>query len=623
MTQDKRRQGAFTRRKFMKTAAASAAAAAGGQMIGAPAQAKTNQHPDPDVILINGKIHTMDAKNSIVSSVVIKNGRFLEVESGRPNAHAGRKTRVIDLRGRTVVPGIIDNHNHIVLMGNRPGFHTPLENAHSVAEALGIYAARAKGVPPGAWITTIGGFHFNHLYANPLVKTTGRFPTLAELDGAVPNNPLFLMISFTGQGMANSRGAAILRANGVVVGTDGTVAGGFPTSECTKALLFLRQTLLNPEERRRSTLDAMNYATSLGVTTHIDQGAFQAVNNATDGAAHEDNFTMHFPFLENYDQGNGKVRLRINFLHMETDDTTPELVQRLKNAFQFFGGDLVKSGGIGEFIAQGTTVPGRFLEAAKKVAKANWRAEVHSLGRFNAAGTNVPDFVQEISAFDMVNSDPKEGRPGVVRDKRWVIAHVPGITKEWIDKFNAIGGNLSLTGWQFLSGALQTNPTPQSPYAGPPFRTILDSGIHAGLSSDGMQIAPMNPWIHMYYATTGFNARGEPINNFTGVTTSVNRSLIDQRITRQEALELYTKRNGWFLREEDDLGSIEGGKFADLVVLNQDYFTVPDEQLKRVNSVLTIVDGNIVHDAKVLRVERADDDDDEDDDRGRGQSKGR
>jgi predicted amidohydrolase YtcJ len=610
MSQDKRRQSAFTRRKFMKTAAASAAAAAGGNMLVAPAQAKTNQHPDPDVILINGRIHTMQdpKKDVVVSSVVIKDGRFIEVEAGRPNAHAGRKTRVIDLGGRTVVPGIVDNHNHIVLMGNRPGFHTPLENAHSVAEALAIYAARAKGVPSGAWITTIGGFHFNHLYANPLDKTTGRFPTQAELDGAVPNNPLFLMISFTGPGMANSRAAAILRANGVVVGADGSVATGFPSSECTKALLFLRQTLLNPEERRRSTLDAMSYAASLGVTTHIDQGAFQAVNNATDGAAHEDNFTMHFPFLENYDQGKGLVRLRINFLHMETDDGTPELVQRLKNAFQFFGGDMVKSGGIGEFIAQGTTVPGRFLEAARKVAKANWRAEVHSLGRRANASSPPPDFEQEITAFETVNGE----FPGVVGNKRWVVAHVPGITQVWIDRFKAIGGSLSLTGWQFLAGAPVTNPL--SPYAGPPFRMILDSGIHAGLSSDGMQIAPMNPWIHMYFATTGINARGQPINN----NQATGSPLADQRITRQEALALYTGRNGWFLREESDLGTIEAGKLADLVVLNQDYFTVPDEQLKRINSVLTIVDGNIVHDAKVLRVEREDDDDDEDNDRGKG-----
>jgi predicted amidohydrolase YtcJ len=585
MTQDKRRQGGFTRRKFMKTAAASAAAAAGSKMLVAPAQAKTNQHPDPDVILINGRIHTMQDPNKdvVVSSVVIKDGRFLEVEAGRPNAHAGRKTRVIDLQGRTVVPGIIDNHNHIVLMGNRPGFHTPLENAHSLAEALAIYAARAKTVPGGAWITTIGGFHFNHLYENPLVKTTGRFPTLAELDAVAPNNPVFISISFTGPSVTNTAGRNILNGRvvdnqAIVVGPTGSIAGGGASA---RSLLFLRQTLLNPAERRRSTIDAMNYATSIGVTTHIDQGAFQKTDTAADGAAHEDNFTMHFPFLEIYDQGKGTIRLRINFLHMEADAATPELVQRLKNAFPFFGGDMVRTGGIGEFIAQGTGTTSPFLEAARKVAKANWRAEVHSLGRFNAAGTNVPDFVQEISAFETVNGE----FPGVVGDRRWVVAHVPGITQEWIDRFKAIGGNLSLTGWQFLAGGLVN--TANSPYAGPPFRMILDSGIHAGLSSDGMQIAPMNPWLHMYYAATGVNARQVLING-------------GQQITRQEALMLYTANNGWFLREEDQLGTIEPGKLADLVVLSHDYFTVPDEDLKKIRSVLTVVGGKIAHDAGVL-----------------------
>jgi predicted amidohydrolase YtcJ len=142
---------------------------------------------------------------------------------------------------------------------------------------------------------------------------------------------------------------------------------------------------------------------------------------------------------------------------------------------------------------------------------------------------------------------------------------------------------------------------------------IVDSGIHAGMSSDGMQIAPMNPWIHTYFATTGINARGVLIN-------------AGQQITRQQVLALYTRDNGWFLREENDLGTIEVGKLADLVVLNKDYFSevaVPNEELKRINSVLTIVGGNIVHDAKVLRIEREDDDDDDDDDRHHGRGRGR
>ena len=613
MSQDKRRRRGFSRRKFMQSAAASAAVATSGTMLAGAAQAKKKTpHLDADVVLQNGRIHTMDEHGTVASSVAIKDGRFMEIASGRAHIRTGPRTRIIDLRGSTVVPGIIDNHNHLVLMGNRPGYHTPLENAHSIAEALATIAARVAAVPRDAWITTIGGFHTNHLYANPADKTTGRFPTLAELDSVAPNNPVFLSISFSGPSVTNSAGRAILNGRivdgaPIVVAENGQMGGGFGATPTARALLYLRQTLLDPAnpntpaERRRSTLDAMKYAASLGVTTHIDQGAFQATNTAADGAAHEDNFTMHVPFLETYEEGKGLVRLRINFLHMEMDDATPELVQRLKNAFPFFGNDMVKTGGIGEFIAQGTAVPGRFLEAARKVAKAGWRAEVHSLGRRATPTSAPPDYELEISAFETVNTE----FPGVVGDKRWVVAHVPGITLEWINKLKAIGGGLSLTGWQFLAGNPVTNPI--APYAGPPFRMILDSGINSGMSSDGMQIAPMNPWIHMYYATTGLNARGQPINN----NPAAMSPLADQRITRQEVLRLYTRDNGWFVREENELGSIEVGKLADLAVLSHDYFSLKDpEDLKRIRSVMTIVGGNIVHDAKVLRVERERDDED-------------
>jgi predicted amidohydrolase YtcJ len=115
---------------------------------------------------------------------------------------------------------------------------------------------------------------------------------------------------------------------------------------------------------------------------------------------------------------------------------------------------------------------------------------------------------------------------------------------------------------------------------------IVTNGIHAGMSSDGMQIAPMNPWLHMYYATTGLNARQRLING-------------GQQITPHEALKLYTANNGWFLREENQIGTIEPGKLADVVVLSDDYFTVPDEKLKKIRSVLTIVGGRIVHDAGI------------------------
>jgi predicted amidohydrolase YtcJ len=120
----------------------------------------------------------MDAQNRVVRQVSIRDGRFLGV--GEVDKRG--RVHVVDLGGATVVPGIIDNHNHIVLMGNRPGYHTPLENAYSVADIQATYAARAAGIPVGSWITTIEGFNTNHF-------AELRFPTRAKLDAAVPNNP--------------------------------------------------------------------------------------------------------------------------------------------------------------------------------------------------------------------------------------------------------------------------------------------------------------------------------------------------------------------------------------------------------------------------------------------------
>ena len=547
----------LSRRKFIGGAAAAGAAISlGGTGValggGRKADAAAANADFDALAFINGKIHTMDGSNRVVEQIVIRNGVIEEVGDAVPK---GPRTKIVNLKGRTVVPGIIDNHNHIILMGNRPGYHTPLENAYSIADVQKTYADRAKGAPAGAWITTIGGFNTNHF-------AELRLPTLAELDAAIPANPAFILQGFTGPACTNSLGKAFFQANGVTVSDTGQISTA--GSQATRAMLLLRQTLLNPAERRRATLDAIAYGLGLGVTHHLDQGAFQKTNTPADGAAHEDNYTMQFPFLELHRDGLLKARVQINFLHMETDPALPELQARLRNQFQFFGDDVLNTGAIGEFIASGTGA--NFIQAARLVAQAGWRAETHSL--------STTDFMSEISAYEAANAEFP------ITDKRWVVAHVPRITAPWIDRLKAIGGGLSLTGWQYLAGSL---PATAPQYAGPPFRLIVDNGIPAGMSSDGMQIAPMNPWIHMYYATTGLNARGVQINP-------------GQQVTRQEVLELYTKRNGWFLRKEDKVGSLEVGKLGDLVVLNSDYFAVSDLDLKKIRSSLTVVGGEIVHD---------------------------
>ena len=211
-----------------------------------------------------------------------------------------------------------------------------------------------------------------------------------------------------------------------------------------------------------------------------------------------------------------------------------------------------------------------WLNGTRRVAEAGWRNENHSL----TAG----DFQVIIDGWEQIhNAMPAPG----ISELRWVVAHVPFITREYADKLHALGGGVSvLGGWRYISGTAQQN--------GPPFRTLAESGIRMGMSSDGMQIAPMNPWLGLYYIVTGRNARGELINE-------------GQTLPRRDALALYTEANGWFLNEEDLLGTLEPGKYADLVVLSDDYFdedSVPDAAILDITSVLTIVGGEIVHDTR-------------------------
>ncbi|KAI1751999.1 amidohydrolase family-domain-containing protein [Xylaria castorea] len=509
-----------------------------------------------NLILSNGIIHTMNVGEEVASVVGIKDGVVIYLGENQTEAldKFDEPPSIVDLQGHVAIPGLIDCHNHIVLLGNRPGYHTPLENAYSVADVQDAYRSRADGVPSGSFITTIGGFHPNQF-------SERRLPTLDELDEAVPNNPVFVSIGFAGPATTNSLGKAFFEslAEPPLIGANGSISSGGNNG---KALLALRKQLTF-DDRKRGVRDAMEYAVSVGVTTHIDQGGFPATGTPSDGAAHEDLYSMHLPWLSVYDDEAGIIRLRINFLHMDDSLEVPTVQQRLLNTFKFFGDDMVRTGGIGEFITTDYAGGPFFNEAAQRIAKAGWRLEVHSL-------TNT-DFQTQIQAFESINANNS------VEDLRWVVAHVPLITPEYLQRLKKIGGGVDLSGWQYLAGT--------GPQAGPPFKDILASGIPAGIGADGMQIAPLNPWIHAYYATTGKNALGQQINP-------------GQQISRQELLNLYTRANQWFLGGSDEqlLGSLEVGRLGDVVVLNKDYFAVSDEELKELRSILTVVGGSIVYD---------------------------
>src|SRR6266478_8816684 len=204
-----RREKEPSRRRFLATSAGAAAAIGAAIEAGPAAVSLSGQNrattpgEDITIALVNGRIHTMDAANTVANSVTIRNGRFVTVGVPRPKLGPGGK--VIDLRGRTVVPGLVEPHIHIVSLGNRPGYHTVLENTTSIREVQEVLAARRKNVPEDAWITSMGGWHPNQWAEH-------RHPTLAELDQAVPDRPVLLYERFTGPCATNSLGKAFFDA---------------------------------------------------------------------------------------------------------------------------------------------------------------------------------------------------------------------------------------------------------------------------------------------------------------------------------------------------------------------------------------------------------------------------
>ena len=259
--------GTSSRRQFLGASAIGALAT--GILSGQTAGEET-------LVLVNGRIHTMDAANSIVNTVAIRNRRFVAVNGAAPS---GPGVRIIDLGGRTVVPGLVEPHIHSVSLANRPGYHTILENTTSIKEIQEALAARRREVPEGAWITSMGGWHPNQWAEH-------RHPTLAELDAAVPDRPVLLYERFTGPAVTNSAGKAFFDAadagapvhpdiKKINVAANGAIAAaGFAGGGPSASALFLLRRIQTFADRKRGTIDAMNYSASVGLTSHLDQVLF-------------------------------------------------------------------------------------------------------------------------------------------------------------------------------------------------------------------------------------------------------------------------------------------------------------------------------------------------------------
>ena len=352
----------------------------------------------------------MDSTNRVVSQLLIRNGRFTAVGD---NLTIPANIRTTNLQGRTVIPGLIDAHDHIVLVGNRPGWHTLLEHVFTIPDAIAELKTRSAEVPRDEFITTVGPI-------SAMQFTERRLPNLTELDAV--DRPVFITAA-QGGSRTNSKGKAWFEAKGIMVNPDGSFAG----QGAGVALQTLRKELLTPETRKRNALTALQYYAKLGITTHRDEGAFHSDEPST-GVANENTYTMHDPFMALNRENRMPARLRIDFLHQDPPNANPPLPTlgpRLRNSFPFFGNDWLKTGGIGEFTGGG-------VEGLRAIARAGWRAEDHALN-LNGAEALIRD-------RETVNAEIPIGQ------LRWIISHIPAFPVELANRANAMGIGV-LVGW--------------------------------------------------------------------------------------------------------------------------------------------------------------------------------
>ena len=510
----------------MRLAAAGAAALTGGVRWTAAQQAAPAAAPGllPDLVLANGRF--VDGRGVVASSLTIRNGRIASV--GKPVPLAP-DALTIDLGGRTVVPGFIDAHVHFTRAGVNPGYEARrIERAFSIAELQQAIAARALSVPPGEFITCIGGWNHTQF-------TEVRRPTKSDLDEAAPKHAVY--VSGTGGGtgaITNSPGQTFFAARGVAV-DDASGAVASP-GDAVAAL----QAVQTAEQKLRGTADLNAHANSLGLTTVVNAG-----NVADQEVA-----------LRLWRQNRLSVRMRPLFPADSPQDVETRILNNFSQGGRAVGDDLFRVAGFGERIGGTDTMSASLEPTARVIARHGWLLQQHSIT------LKENDF--HLDAFRAIARDhPIDGL-------RWSLIHLQSIDGSRLKALMDLGAGASAQTWTYLGTG-----------GGPPFRRIVDSGIRSGVGTDSTNVAALDPWLSLFYMTTG--------RNLAGVETNKG-----QQISRLEALRLYTEGAAWFSFDDHHLGSFSEGKYADLAVLSHDYLTVPDEMIRRIESVLTLVGGRVV-----------------------------
>jgi predicted amidohydrolase YtcJ len=489
--------------------------------------AATPQAPSSsgDLILRNGKF--VDGRGQVASLLTIKNGRIVSVGQAMP---PGPGAKTIDLRGRTVVPGFFDAHVHYTRAAMNPGHEARrIERAFSIVELQEAIARRAESVPAGKFITCIGGWNHTQF-------AEARRPTKKELDDAAPKHAVY--ISGTGGGtgaVTNSLGQAFLASKGISVDDASGVV-----SAANNAVTAL-QNAQTSEDKLRGTAELNAHANSLGLTGVINAG----------------NLSDHEYALSLWREDKLTVRMRPLFPADSPQEVETRILNNFSQSGRAVGDDLFRVAGFGERIG-GTDPMSPMLEpTARIIAKNGWLLQQHSIT------LTENDF--HLAAFRSIAQEYS------INGLRWSLLHLQAIDSARLKTLMELGAGASAQTWTYLSAN-----------GGPPFRRIVDSGIRAGVGTDSTNVAALDPWLSLFYMTTGRNLAGMLTND-------------GQQISRVEALRLYTEGSAWFSFDDHQVGSFSVGKYADLAVLSDDYLTVPEQKIRKIESVLTLVGGRVVH----------------------------
>ena len=509
----------------------------------------------PDVILYDGKISTVDRRNTVVEAIAIRDGEVMATGPSKSIKRlAERGTKVIDLHGRRVLPGLIDGHLH----GMREGYHcwtqvVRLDLITKRATALAMYKAKADELADGRWIwTTFGGWNLNQL-DDPTVFT------FDELSAAAPKNPLWIQ----GSGIAGVRvNQAALDALGLAAGSPGVTLGpdGRPTGALTapattlaNAAILAQIDAIGIDGEAKCLKDFIAEANSRGLTAWKDAGGNTApwgTTGAINDGLHVEEGAMHL-----YRTNGLNARIAYNAMSGYTSPGYQRQFEDTRNAVGFLGDDMFRYMGPGEDMMPNDPDYPAFTRhaAAKRLS-----VETH-VGTLDPLldGFEAGNAVYPIDKLKWRIAHPNDGQP----------------TDTQLARANAIG-----VGWALTFSSVRNGGT------GPRYKTVMNSAEHMCLATDAMNVAPWAPLQTLWYVTTGQTM----LPGVPGVPA-------EERLTRTEALRHATVECGWFIDQEGRVGSLQPGWHADLIVLSEDYFKVPDNRIKDIRSNLTVVDGRIVH----------------------------